>query len=105
MAKGTSIVVPGEMDSPLIVLEKADFHMTVPGLAVSQMTDRTKVDSLTVGRERPAFRRIAREKEAPAQSDPLTENQVQDPADSVTATGLFCAIGKVPGRKQFSERQ
>ena len=89
----------------MIAREKADFHMTVPGQTVFQKTALAKADSLTVGRERAAFRRIAREKEAPARSGPLTENRVQDPADSVTATGLFCATGKVPGRKQFLERQ
>ncbi|MFH1208430.1 MAG: hypothetical protein V1673_02585 [Candidatus Omnitrophota bacterium] len=62
--------------------------MIVPGKAVFQKTGRTKVDS----------RRTAQEKEALAKSGLSTGSRTQDPVDSVTATNLFFAIGKVPDR-------
>ena len=93
-AKGTSIAVPGKKAFFMIAQGKADFRMTVPERVVFQRTSREKVDS----------HRTAQGKEALARSGLLTESRAQDPADSVMATSLFCATGKVPGRNAGATR-
>jgi hypothetical protein len=86
-AGGISTAGHGKKVFLMIVPEKADFRMSVPGKAVSQRIGRAKADS----------HRTAQEKEAWARKGLLTGSREQDPADSVTATNLFFGTGKVPG--------
>ena len=87
-AEGTSIAVLGKKAFLMNAHGKVDFRMTVPVKVVFQRIGRVKVDS----------HKTVQEKEALARNGLLTENQAQDPADSVMATNLFFATGKVPGR-------
>ena len=83
--------------------------MTAPEQVASQRTGPEKAASPTAvpqdpvvfqvtGPEKAAFRKIVPGKEALAQSDLLTENRAEGPADSVMAISLFSATVKVPVR-------
>ena len=88
-ARGILTAGHGKKVFLMIVPEKADFRIAVPGKVVFQRTGR---------RMKAGSHRNAREKEALARKGLLTGSRAQDPADSVTATNLFFATGKVPGR-------
>jgi len=100
-AEETSIAVPGEKASHMIAQGKADFHMTVPGQVVFQRTGLAKADFRKTDLAKVGSHRTAPGKEAPARSDPLTENQAQDPAALVMAINLFSVTGKVPGSYRY----
>ena len=87
-ARGILTAGHGKKVFLMIVPEKADFRIAVPGKVVFQRTGR---------RMKAGSHRNAREKEALARKGLLTGSRAQDPADSVTATSLFSGTGKVPG--------